>query len=94
MDGGFEWDEDKGQKLLVARGIDFEKAKEIWQGTVLEAPSWKDTDEPRFLAIGEVDRRVITVIYTLRGERRRLITARRARHHEAEDYYQALGRSP
>jgi len=90
----FEWDEAKRRRVLIERGIDFERAKEIWQGTVFEVPSRKQTNEKRFLAIGEVDGRVITVIYTWRGERRRLITARRARRHEAEDYYTALGRDP
>lgn len=72
----------------------FRKSKEIWQGTVLEVPSRKEFNEKRFLAIGEVDGRVITVVFTWRGERRRLITARRARRHEAEDYDAALGRDP
>jgi uncharacterized DUF497 family protein len=35
----FEWDEAKRQTVLEDRGIDFERAKEIWQGTVLEVPS-------------------------------------------------------
>jgi uncharacterized protein len=90
----FEWDEAKRQRVLADRGIDFERAKEIWQGTVLESPSRQMADEGRFLAVGEVDGRVITVIYTWRGGRRRLITARRARRHEAEDYHKALGRTP
>ncbi|MGH6897498.1 MAG: BrnT family toxin [Geminicoccaceae bacterium] len=59
---------------------------------MLEVPSRKETNERRFLAIGEVDGRVITVVYTSRGERRRLITARRARRHEAEDYKAKTGR--
>jgi uncharacterized DUF497 family protein len=87
----FEWDEAKRQTVLEDRGIDFERAKEIWQGTVLEVPSRKEFNEKRFLAIGEVDGRVITVIYTWRGERKRLITARRARRHETEAYHATVG---
>lgn len=90
----FEWHEPKRLQVLEDRGIDFERAKEIWQGTVLEVPSRKESNEERFLAIGEVDGRVITVVFTWRGERKRLITARRARRHEAEDYYASLGRDP
>lgn len=90
----FEWDEAKRLKVLDDRGIDFDRAKEIWQTTVLEVPSRKDTNERRFLAVGEVDGRVITVIFTWRNGRRRLITARRARRHEAEDYYASLRRGP
>jgi hypothetical protein len=64
----FEWDEGKRQKVLQDRGLDLERAKEIWQGIVLEVPSRKETNERRFLAVGEVDGRVITVIYTWRGK--------------------------
>ena len=53
-----EWDEAKRLRVLEDRGIDFERAKEIWQGTVLEVPSRKEWNEERFLAIGEVDGRV------------------------------------
>lgn len=90
----FEWHEAKRLQVLEDRGIDFERAKEIWQGTVLEVPSREESNEKRFLAIGEVDGRVVTVVFTWRGERKRLITARRARRHEAESYYAALGRGP
>jgi uncharacterized protein len=92
--GEFEWNEAKRRQVLDERGIDFERAKEIWQGTVLEVPSRKETNEQRFLAIGEVEGRVITVVFTWRGERRRLITARRARRHETEAYYATIGRGP
>jgi hypothetical protein len=64
----FEWDEGKRQTVLQDRGLDLERAKEIWQGIVLEVPSRKETNERRFLAVGEVDGRVITVIYTWRGK--------------------------
>jgi uncharacterized protein len=90
----FEWKEAKRQQVIDSRGIDFERAKEIWQGTVLEVPSQRPADEERFVAVGEVDGRVITVIFTWRGESRRLITARRARKDEAKDYYAAVGRDP
>jgi uncharacterized protein len=35
----FEWDESKRQRNIELHGIDFERAKEIWQGPVLEIPS-------------------------------------------------------
>jgi uncharacterized protein len=87
----FEWDEAKRLKVLADRGIDFERAREIWQGTVLEVPSRTKSNEERFLAIGQVDGRVITVIFTWRSGKRRLITARRARRHEAQDYHAEVG---
>ena len=86
----FEWDEEKRQKNLKKHGIDFVKAKEIWRGTVLEIPSPQTQHgEPRFLAIGEISGFCITVIYTWRKDKKRLISARKARKHEKEDYNNA-----
>jgi hypothetical protein len=46
----FEWDEEKRQRVLIDpnRGIDFERAKEIWQGPVVTraAPSVKKPADP------------------------------------------------
>jgi uncharacterized DUF497 family protein len=88
----FEWDEAKRLKVLIDRGIDFERAKEIWQGHVLEIRSRHAAGEERWLAVGEVDGTFITVVFTWRGDTRRLITARRARRHEAEAYQTRVGR--
>lgn len=88
----FEWHEAKRLRVLDDRGIDFERAKEIWQGPVLEVRSRQATTEERFLAVGEVDGLIITVVFTWRGDTRRLITARRATRHEAEAYKTRVGR--
>ena len=83
----FEWDENKRLLNLGKHGIDFVAAKEIWEGPVLEAPSNQNHHgEERLLAIGRVNDRCITVVYTWRGENRRLISARKARTHEQEAY--------
>jgi uncharacterized DUF497 family protein len=39
MAAGFEWDEAKRLANIVKHDIDFERAKEIWQGRFLEVPS-------------------------------------------------------
>ena len=88
----FEWDEDKRQSNILHHGIDFERAKEIWQGRVLEAPSRQSHHgEERFLAIGESQDRFITVIFTWRGTKRRIISARVARQDERENYKKEIG---
>jgi uncharacterized DUF497 family protein len=89
----FEWHEAKRRVNLVKHGIDFIRAKEIWRGDVLELPSFQDRHgEPRYLAYGLVGERVIAVVFTLRGGRIRLISARRARLHERQAYQDAFGR--
>lgn len=88
----FEWDELKRQANLAHHGIDFERAKEIWQGEVLEVPSPQTRhSEERFLATGTTEGRFITVVFTWRGTSRRIISARRARKNEQENYETQTG---
>jgi len=83
----FEWYEQKRLENLSKRGIDFLDAKEIWQGEVLEVPSeQQEHGEQRHIAYGVLEGRIIAVVFTWRGEARRLISARRARRHERQDY--------
>ena len=88
----FPWDENKRQRNLRNHGIDFERAKEIWKGPVLEFPSPQTGHgEERFLATGLSAGRLITVVFTWRGTSRRIISARGARQHERENYQEKIG---
>ncbi len=83
----FEWDEEKRRQNIRKHEIDFVVAQTMWFGTVLEYLSDQTHhDEERDLAIGELDGDCITVIYTWRGDTRRLISARKARCYEQENY--------
>jgi len=88
----YEWDEDKRQSNIDKHGIDFIDAKDIWNDFVLELPSAQQSHaEDRLLVIGQVEGITITVIYTWRGDNRRIISARKARSYEKEDYTNAVG---
>ena len=88
----FEWDEEKRALNLKKHGIDFLAAKELWNGPVLEAPSPQTQhNEERIIAVGNIEGRCIAVIYTWRGNNRRLISARKARNNEQEAYENAVG---
>ena len=88
----FEWDEDKRQRNIQNHGIDFERAKEIWQDLVLEIPSHaRRISEERFLAIGQSEGRIITVVFTWRGKNRLIISARAARRDERENFKKEIG---
>jgi len=88
----FEWDENKRQRNLQIHGIDFEDAKEIWQRRVLEIQSPQSHHgEHRLLAIGQTGGRFITVVFTWRGNNRRIISARPARRYERENYQKEIG---
>ena len=85
MDDEFEWHEPKRAINLEKHGIDFDDAMMIWAGPVATRRSGHDAEE-RFISVGDVDGRIIAVVWTLRGSRRRLISARRARNHERNCY--------
>ena len=89
----FEWDKTKRLANVAKHGIDFVDAKQIWLGDMLEIRSSQDHHrEPRYLAYGLMSNRLITVVFTWRGNNIRLISARRARHHERKAYQNAFGR--
>jgi uncharacterized DUF497 family protein len=88
-----EWNEEKAASNRRKHGIDFDEAIEIFYGTSLLRRSDRN-DEERWLAIGESEGRVVTVVFTWRGDTLRIISARRARRNERRAYHQEkMGRT-
>lgn len=88
----FEWDEAKRQRNIRKHSIDFVDAKEIWSRYHVEIPSNQTIHaERRWLAVGELNGRVVTVVFTRRDGTRRLISARNARRKEKENYQDGVG---
>ena len=87
----FEWHEAKSARNARERGLPFTAAAALFRGPVLE---WEDTRqdyrERRFIAIGEVEGRCLTCVYTRRGRRRRIISLRVASRGERRDYRKAF----
>lgn len=83
----FEWDEQKRRANLAKHGVDFADAARIFDGATIEAPDPSSDDEERVRALGQVDGIVLLVVYAWRGNRRRLIHARKAGKHDQEAYY-------
>ncbi len=87
----FEWDEDKNAINKQKHGIGFEQAKSIFDGVVLEAIeplSLAYYGEERIKATGLLNEAETVVVFTYRGSKRRLISARRAKRDEREQYWQ------
>ena len=79
----FAWDERKNRRNIEKHGIDFDDAIRIFDGPVLEKESAaQEFGETRIVAIGLVEGRELCVIYTIREENFRIISARRARRDE------------
>jgi uncharacterized DUF497 family protein len=81
----FEWDESKRQANLTKHCIDFLDAIGVFGGPVFERMN-RRRGEDRMVAIGSVEGVEIVVIYVMRGQRRRIISARRAHRNERQDY--------
>ena len=86
----FEWDESKNQENKRLRGIDFTDVANIFLDPfyVEEEDTRQDYGEQRFKVIGEVNWQILVVIYTYRGEKNRIISARKAEPYERRKYYQ------
>ena len=83
----FEWDEAKNRQNRAKHGISFEDAKTIWEGWTLTEEDLGDHDEVRERTYGLLGGVVVVcVIHTLRGEKIRIISARKATASERRLY--------
>jgi uncharacterized protein len=90
---GFEWDEEKSKANLIKHGIDFEDASEVFYWPVVVRGSNRNSEE-RWIAIGKSHDRIVSVIFTRRGDVIRIISARHPRPNEERAYRNAsMGRS-
>jgi len=78
----FEWDEAKNRANRAKHGFDFTHAIRIFVGSVRRHLDQRPWAEERFVATGLVEGRFVTVVYTVRGDRYRIISARLARRKE------------
>lgn len=88
----FEWDEAKSEANLRERGFDFAYAAGIFDGPLLEVDDTRaDYGERRVQAIGKVGHDLLFVVYTWRGDIRRIISARLANRKERNIYGKVFG---
>lgn len=85
----FEWDSRKAAANLRKHGVPFRFATRVFLDVNrLERP---DTDgeygEDRWITVGLAGEFELTVVYTVRGEQIRIISARKAERHEREAYW-------
>ncbi len=98
----FEWDAAKHERNRRERGFGFDHAIRIFAGPVIEAVDARRAyGEVRIQALGQTGDDVLLVVYTQRGEVRRIISARLASRKErqlwqsrflAGHYFKALRR--
>ena len=73
----FEWDPRKAQENVLKHGVTFEAAKQVFDDPrlVLAEDAEHGGSEPRYFAFGMLDSGILTVRFTIRGDRVRLIGA-------------------
>lgn len=82
----FEYDPAKSAANKAKHGVDFKEAQRLWDSRRLEFDIVRNHGEPRFGVVGLLDGKHWTAIATMRDDRVRLISVRRARKDEEELY--------
>ena len=82
-----EWDSRKAAANLSKHGVDFaDAATVVYDDQAITIPEERSGEE-RFVTIGmDALGRILVVVYTWRGERLRLISARKATPRERSQY--------
>lgn len=87
-----EFDSEKRLRTLVERQLDFARAGEIFAGAHMTAADTRiDYGELRFTTVGVLDARMVILVWTQRGEARRIISMRKANEREIARFARVLG---
>jgi len=85
----FEWDDTKAAENVRDHGVSFAHAVRTFCDPF--AVEWidlrEDYGEERIILLGMIANQILTVVYTERAERIRIISARRATKNEQDLYY-------
>jgi uncharacterized protein len=88
------FDPAKRAATLERRGLDFVDAGLVFAGRHATAPDQRfDYGELRFITVGELAGRLVVIVWTPRGNARRIISMRYGHANEARRWADALGRS-
>ncbi len=85
----FEWDDQKALANYTKHNVSFDEASEVFRDTfgIEKLDDRKAYGEERFIRIGMVGSKLLMVVYTERGEKTRIISAREVTKNERKDYY-------
>jgi uncharacterized DUF497 family protein len=82
----FEFDPEKSEANTAKHGIDFVEGQALWEDPDrLQLPA-RTQGEPRLMLIGRLGVKPWSAIFTIRDDRTRIISIRRSRTKEVEQY--------
>ena len=86
------YDPKKRLETLAERKLDFENARVVFAGTTYDFQDRrKDYGEARTITIGRINRRMMVVVWTQRGNARHIISMRKANDGEKAKFAHQLG---
>jgi len=83
----FEYDPNKSEINKQKHGIDFEEVQNLWLDTRRIEIEAKTVGELRKVLIAQLSDEIWSLIFTMREDKVRIISARKARKNEKEIYY-------
>jgi uncharacterized protein len=85
----FEWNSDKAESNVAKHGVTFEEAAEVFLDPFYQMGDASACNEQRDFVIGySLSQRILLVVYVVRQERNRIISARVATRFEQKLYEQ------
>jgi len=89
----FEWDDNKARANLAKHGVSFEEASTVFADPLsitIPDPTHSQAED-RFIILGQSHRRLLlVVVHTERGDKLRLISARRGSRNERKQYEEGI----
>jgi len=87
----YEWNEEKNQKNIIDRGLNFADAEIVFSGTCATFEDTRfDYGELRFITFGMLDERLVVIAHTPRNKKTRIISMRKANNREQKTYKERL----
>ena len=84
------FDAAKDASNRVKHGVSLAEAVNIeWDTVWARSDQRRDYDEPRVIGVGYIGLRMFCVVFTDRGDQRRIISLRKANSREVQDYAKA-----
>ena len=86
-----EFDAVKRDKTLAERGLDFADAAQVFAGHQFTLKDERfDYNEARFITVGKLNNRMVVIVWTPRGNNRRIISMRKCNEREQATYQNRL----
>ena len=92
----FAWDSTKAKKNIKIHGVSFDEASTAFKDTLsltIYDPLHSDDEHRQILIGSSYQNRVLVIVHTQKGDKIRIISARKATKHERSQYEENAKRS-